>query len=331
MAAQAQPTLTTLYNFTGESDGYHPMAGVVIGSGGVLYGTTYSYGSFTNEGTVFSLTPPAVAGGAWTQATIQEFTGNNGVYPEGPLVIGSGGVLYGTCSVGGEGGTFDGTAFSLAPPTSPGGAWTGTVLYSFGTGNWGYQPRAAMVIGKSGVLYGTTSSDPTVYALVPPAAPGGAWTEHNVHIFTGSPSDGAVPYAGVVIGKDGVLYGTTENGGSNSGEVRCFPLPRRLTPGGAWTETVLYNFYSYAGDGAEPYAGVVFNDSGVLYGTTYVGGATDHGTVFSLTPPASPGGVWTETILYSFAGGSDGAKSRSECGDWQARGALRHDQHRRDF
>lgn len=69
-AAQAASTLTTLYNFTGGSDGFHPISGVVIGSGGVLYGTTFSYGSFTNTGTAFSLTPPASPGGAWNLATL---------------------------------------------------------------------------------------------------------------------------------------------------------------------------------------------------------------------------------------------------------------------
>lgn len=269
----------------------------------MLYGTTYSYGSFTTEGTVFSLTPPASPGAAWTQVTVQEFGGNNGAYLEGGLVIGSGGVLYGTCHNGGATGD-TGTAFSLTPPASPGDAWSGTVIYNFGTG-YGYEPRAGMVIGRGGVLYGTTSVNPTVFALVPPASPGGAWTDHNVHIFTNS---GDAPYGGVAIGKDGVLYGTTKNGGSNSGEGTVFSVTPSATPGGAWTETVLYNFYSYAGDGVEPEASVVIDYSGVLYGTTFEGGTYNYGTVFSLTPPSSPGGAWTEAILYNFSGGSDGGR-----------------------
>jgi uncharacterized repeat protein (TIGR03803 family) len=310
-AAQAQPTLTTLYNFTGGSDGFNPTAGVVIGSGGVLYGTTYSYGSFTNEGTAFSLTPPAAAGGAWTHTTIQEFTGNNGVYVHGGLVIGSGGVLYGTCHNGGADNDY-GTAFSLTPPSSPGGAWTGDVIWEFATG-YGNQPLAGMVIGKGGVLLGTTSVDSTVYELIPPASSGGAWTYHNVHIFTGYPSDGNIPDGGVVIGKDGVLYGTTQRGGNSycsglsPGCGVVFSLTPPATPGGAWTEAVLHNFNNDGTDGFYPEAGVVVGLKGALYGTTFDGGTDNYGTVFSLTPPASPGGAWTYAILYSFVGGSDGA------------------------
>jgi uncharacterized repeat protein (TIGR03803 family) len=284
----------------------------VIGSGGVLYGTTYSCCvSFANQGTAFSLTPPATAGGTWTHATIQEFTGDNGVFVEGGLVIGSGGVLYGTTHNGGTNGANTGLAFSLTPPASPGGAWTENALYNFGNNNYGFEPKAGMVIGNGGVLYGTASENPTVFALVPPASPGGAWTDHNVHIFKGYPSDGAVPYGGVVIGKNGVLYGTTENGGNNCPNPGCgtvFSVTPSSTTGGAWTETVLYNFYNFTGDGANPEAGVVIDDSGVLYGTTFAGGAYNEGTVFSLTPPSSPGGAWTETILHNFTGGTDGSK-----------------------
>jgi uncharacterized repeat protein (TIGR03803 family) len=257
------------------------------------------------------LTPPATAGGAWTQATIQEFTGNSGVYPEGTLVIGSGGVLYGTCHNGGNDNDY-GTAFSLTPPASPGGAWSGAVIWDFATG-YGNQPIAGMVIGKGGVLLGTTSVDSTVYELIPPASSGGAWTYHDVHIFTGYPSDGNIPDGGVVIGKDGVLYGTTNRGGSSycsgasPGCGTVFSVTPPSSPDAAWTETVLHNFNNDGTDGFYPEAGVVVGANGVLYGTTYEGGTDNYGTVFSLTPPASPGGAWTETILHSFAGGSDGA------------------------
>lgn len=163
------------------------------------------------------------------------------------------------------------------------------------------------------MLLGTTSVDSTVYELIPPASSGGAWTYHDVHIFTGYPSDGSVPYGGVVIGKDGVLYGTTKDGGSNGpspGFGTVFSLTPPTTPDAAWTETILHSFTPFTppgGDGVYPEAGVVIGESGVLYGTTYEGGTAGYGTVFSLTPPTSPGGAWTETILHSFAGGSDGA------------------------
>jgi uncharacterized repeat protein (TIGR03803 family) len=112
-----------------------------------------------------------------------------------------------------------------------------------------------------------------------------------------------------------VLYGTTEEGGTGTGGTgfacssgcgTVFSLTPPATPGGAWTETVLHDFAFTGGDGAVPEAGVVIGTSGVLYGTTAYGGASDAGTVFSLTPPASPGGAWTETVLHDFTGGSDG-------------------------
>jgi uncharacterized repeat protein (TIGR03803 family) len=227
------------------------------------------------------------------------------------LVVGSGGVLYGTCHNGGADNGY-GTAFSLTPPSSPGGAWTGDVIWDFSNG-YGNQPIAGMVIGKGGVLLGTTSVDSTVYELIPRASSGGAWTYHNVHIFTGYPSDGNIPDGGVVVGGDGVLYGTTQRGGSSycsgasPGCGTAFSVTPPTTQGGAWTEAVLHNFSNDGTDGFYPEAGLVIGASGVLYGTTFDGGTDNYGTVFSLTPPASPGGAWTEAILYSFAGGSDGA------------------------
>ena len=76
--------------------------------------------------------------------------------------------------------------------------------------------------------------------------------------------------------------------------------------GGIWTKATLYSF-SGGSDGANPVAGLIFDTGGNLYGTTSQGGSSDAGTVFKLTPPTAPGGAWTKTTLYSFAGGNDGA------------------------
>jgi len=68
--------------------------------------------------------------------------------------------------------------------------------------------------------------------------------------------------------------------------------------------------HDFAGvDCDDPIGGVAIGPDGVLYGTSTYGGTSGYGTVFSLTPPASPSGAWTETVLYSFTGGSDGASS----------------------
>jgi uncharacterized repeat protein (TIGR03803 family) len=160
-----------LYSFQGGSDGSVPYVGVVIGSGGVLYGTTSgAFGTICpgNCGTVFSLTPPTSPGGSWTEAVLHNFTSDSdGNDPEG-VVIGSGGVLYGTTFYGGT--SSNGTVFSLTPPTSPGGSWTKAVLHNF-SGNDGANP-SRIKISKNGVLYGTTyyggtSNAGTVFALKP--------------------------------------------------------------------------------------------------------------------------------------------------------------------
>jgi len=111
--AQDSSSFRTLYSFTSQSDGSNPVAGVVIGSGGVLYGTTAAGGT-SNAGTVFSLTPPASPGGAWTENVLHSFTGGiDGADPVAALVIGKNGVLYGTTSSGGASNA--GTVFALKP------------------------------------------------------------------------------------------------------------------------------------------------------------------------------------------------------------------------
>jgi uncharacterized repeat protein (TIGR03803 family) len=312
-AQTPSPTLTTLY--TGGMGGAQPYAGVVIGSGGVLYGTA-TYGGtgscYLGCGTVFSLTPPASSGGAWTEAVLHSFGGSDGSYPEASVVIGSGGVLYGTTTFGGSGPCSNGcgTVFSLTPPASPGGAWTEAVLYNFqgsGVSNPGVSP---LVIGSGGVLYGTAGT--AVFSLTPAAPPGGAWTEAVLYNFqSGSPLSGSP--LGVVIGSAGALYGATSDGGSGSCPGGCgtvFSLTPPASPGGVWTETVVHSFAA-AIDAAFPDAGVVIGNGGVLYGTGAYGGTGSCpggcGAVFSLAPPTSPGGAWTETVLYSFRGGSDGS------------------------
>jgi len=210
---------TVLYSFGGASDGANPYAGVTIGRGGVLYGTTRSGGT-SGTGTVYSLTPPASSDGIWTETVLWNFpAGFFSGHPYGGVAIGRDGVLYGTTESGGT--ANNGTVFSLTPPTSPGGSWTETVLYSFSGFSDGGQPQAGVTIGRGGVLYGTTyfggteSLCGTVFALAPPASPDGAWTETVLYNFTCG-ADGGNPQAGVVIGDDGVLYGTTGSGGTGS-------------------------------------------------------------------------------------------------------------------
>jgi uncharacterized repeat protein (TIGR03803 family) len=134
-----------------------------------------------------------------------------------------------------------------------------------------------------------------VFPLAPPESPGGPWKQTPLHEFN-FVGDGNGPTAGVVIGTHGILYGTTEVGGTaNAGTV--FSLTPPASRGGAWTYATLHNFAgSLRGgpDGDMPIGNLVIGTGGVLYGTTWSGGRYALGTVFSLTPPAMPGGAWTE-------------------------------------
>ena len=320
-AQTLSPTFTTLYNLTDI-----PAGRLAIGAGGVLYGTTGTEGSGVCCGTVFSLTPPAAAGGEWTEALLYRFLGtrnsgsggpDDGMFPLG-VAIGSGGILYGTTGEGGAGECLDaatppnqvgcGTVFSLTPPATPGGAWTEAMLTDFDID--GPAPNS-VVVGGGGVLYGTTTLygnskyGPSgdcgyVFSLAPPATPGGQWSFTRVYRFTNAVS-ACGSNSGVVIGGGGVLYGAEfSDGGSDIGMVFSLALPAAV--GQPWSENVLCNF---------PVAlSVAAGGDGVLYGTAASAAAYDgtqpvNAIVFSLTPPAKAGGAWTEATLYSFTA-SDG-------------------------
>jgi len=135
--------------------------------------------------------------------------------------------------------------------------------------------------------------------------------EKILYSFTGG-NDGSGPYSTLIFDQKGNLYGTTAVGGFY-GDGTVFELSPNSN--GSWTESVLYSFGAYAGDGTGPddNSGLVFDIEGNLYGTTASGGnssacpygADSCGTVFELTP--NQGGGWKESILYNFSGGSDGA------------------------
>jgi len=155
-----------------------------------------------------------------------------------------------------------------------------------------------VVVRSSGVLYGSTFSGSgnagygTVYTLTP--AVDGSWTESILYRFSGAGDDTQSPQGSLAVSHNGVLYGTGVNGGL-FGRGGIFSI----APDG--TETVLYNFGSTSADAVGP-QGVVLGKNGSLYGTTTSGGTNNAGTVFELTPPATAGSPWTESILHSFGG-----------------------------
>jgi len=211
-------TETILHSFIDAgTDGWYPLAGLVIDSAGNLYGTTYNGGVNYYEGTVFELTP--TAGGEWTETVIHSFdnNGTDGNNPFASLTLDSAGNLYGTTIFGGaENNSGAGTVFELTPGT--GGNWTETILRSFnGSTIGGRFPRAGVILDASGNLYGTTTEGGTagfgtVFELTPKA--GGGFTEKLLHSFGANARDGKDSLGGLLMDSSGNLYGTTYEGGA---------------------------------------------------------------------------------------------------------------------
>jgi len=293
-AAATAPTEKVLYNFKNNNkDGVGPYAGLIRDSAGNLYGTTL-YGGIYGGGSVFELSPRT--GGGWTEKILHNFdntTLEDGYSPYGNLVLDASGNLYGTTVLGGNNSLEGlGTVFELKPKT--GGGWTEQILYNFGNNATdAVYPYAGLILDSSGNLYGTTSEGGsfgygTVFEL---SLKAGSWTETILYNFDDNGTDGINPYGSLIFDSTGNLYGTTGLGGVDS-EGTVFELT--LTAG-TWTETVLHSFSET--DGYEPFANVIFDSAGNLYGTTLYGGVYDYGTVFEL---ASVSGSWTETTLHSF-------------------------------
>ena len=301
--------LTMLYSFSAtsfsppgnetNSDGANPISGLTLGHG-KFYGATSSGGT-NGYGTVFQME----TSGKLT--TLVNFNSTDGANPSATLTVGSDGNLYGTSHDGGSSGL--GTVFQM---TAKGVL---TTLVNFADVQGAY-PRAELTLGPDGNFYGTTSSggsysNGTVFEVMTngaltalysfnPTAVGGL-------LFGSGPpgealinADGANPYAGLTLGSDGNLYGTTHSGGTN-GEgavfqittngvlttIHSFSFPVRKAP--------FFNVYTNA-DGENPYATLVLGPNGNFYGTAYSGGSSDDGTMFQMTT----NGVFT--TLASFGG-----------------------------
>jgi uncharacterized repeat protein (TIGR03803 family) len=338
--ASAQSSETVLYTFTGKKDGGNPYAGVIRDAQGNLYGTTHNGGDLSlcngqGCGVVFEITNGR-------ERVLHTFTGGaDGLFPWAGVIRDSHGNLYGTAPGGGTGGA--GVVYRISK------AGEFTTLYSFTGGADGGGPVAGVILDPEGNLYGTTfnggvNDNGVVYKLDP------ATKQESVLYSFQALTDGANPYAGVIRDSAGNLYGTTYYGGDPLNNVGViYKVDTSLQ------ESVLNTFYNNSVSGS-PTAGVLRDGAGNIYGTvsdavykvTAANGATgeliplynftggaDGGTVTSglvrdaagsMYGTANSGGslncpdgcgvvykvfrannTWQETVLYTFAGGADGA------------------------
>jgi hypothetical protein len=344
----ANPSALT---YAGAADG-EPYDGV-----SPLFGTATNGGAH-GQGYVFALLPPANGRTAWIARTLYNFGSSHadGAFPQAGLLLDRTGALYGTTTSQGTGGGCSerisahggsarqncGLVFKLTPPAKGMTRWTEAVIYRFNgvaSGDGGV-PAAALLMDKTGRLYGTTNiggtddecvslSGPsssieftfgcgTAFRLTPPANGATLWSETWVSSFSlggfaVEPSEGASPsaltYLGAISGVpyNGVapLYGTARNGGTGRPNVDGFAF-ELLPPALGGKQTALLSFGG-GPDGGTPMAGVLVGRSGRLYGTTFSGGSIGNGVAFELTPPVKGNNQWTKTVLHNFGAAGDGA------------------------
>jgi uncharacterized repeat protein (TIGR03803 family) len=272
-------TVTTIYSFCSLAncaDGEQPYDGVILGTDGNFYGTTF-YGGANGccIGTVFKITP------AGKLTTLHSFGAIDGISPWGALVQGTDGNFYGTTSAGGLNSS-SGTVFKI----SPSGEFTS--LYSFcSLSNCadGKYPRGGLVQASNGLFYGVTLS-------------GGAFGSGSVYsisstgtlstVFSFNDTDGYTPY-GSLVEIAGDFYGTTSAGGSGCSGNGCGTV-FQVTPGG--TMTTLHFFDGT--DGYDALGTLIEGTDGNLYGTTTLGGTNSAGTIFKISTSG------TFDTLYNF-------------------------------
>lgn len=278
-------TETILYNFCSDLvnnrclDGVEPRSQLIFDGLGNLYGTTTSGGTGNNgRGTIFELSLNA---GQWTHTVLYTFCADeqsricpDGDRPQAGVTFDTAGNLYGTTEVGGaKNSQGTGTVYELSPGAN---GWTETVLVNFIQTEKLQVPLGTVSFDPDGNLYTTASSGYSgVFELMPKTR-----TQRS---FIFDFRDGSSPAAGVLVdAKARAVYGTTPlggTGGSDGGGV-AFKISK------SGQETVLYNFCQQPGcaDGVSPYAGLIEDSAGNLYGTTAGGGVNDGGVVFEITP-----------------------------------------------
>jgi len=271
-----QGTETVLHVFAGggddNKDGGRPQADLILDDAGNIYGTTHLGGgkgdcNANNCGTVFKFAPDG------TETILHAFTGgSDGGYPNAPVMIDAQGNLYGTTETGGNTDVCQSAGCGVVFKISPSGKET--VLHAF-SGTDGADPLAGVVMDAKGNLFGTTNGGGAHGSGVAYKLAANGRLNVLKAFDLGGDNGGVGPWGSLILDPQGNLYGTTSNGGlTNNGVVY------KMTPRGK--ETVLYHFAG-GDDGANPFAGVIMDPQGTLYGTTNRGGGTTtDGTVFKL-------------------------------------------------
>ena len=267
-SGQAEWNETVLYRFKGGVDGENPYSALTFDASGSIYGTTPTGGeqlcpqrdgSYAGCGTVFKLTPPAPGQSTWTKTTLHEFSLIDGGLPQGKLLIGASGILYGATADGGTGQCDDGVGnsvgcgviFELIPPPAGQTTWTEKVVYNFPGFPDGASPHGGVIQDRAGNLYGTTLGGGTGVGCVD-------------HVFR-------------VVGC-GTVFRLSP------------PVPGQT----AWTETVLYDFAD-PDDGWKPLGELATDGNGHLFGVNSLGTSSNFGAVFEIAVPPSPTPTRTAT------------------------------------
>lgn len=284
--ASAQAHGRVLYALSPYPGCEDPVTGLIADSHGILYGTALAGGS-SGDGCVFELSPSPTG---WQQTVLHSFSGADGNGPYGALTLDAAGNLYGTTD---DGGTYNGgVVFELSP--SADGTWTESTLYSFGNGDDARGSQCNLIFDDRGNLYGTAGGGPyskgTVFRLSPSQD---GWVETILYSFSSGINGpgGSLPKGGLVMDREGRLYGVTTDGGEyGSGTV--FELAPAEDSG--YTERIIHSFDGT--DGSNPDSGLTMDKSGNLYATTDAGGNSSFcGAITELTKNAD--GSWGENVL----------------------------------
>ncbi len=290
-----------LWHFTGNPpDGRQPQTGLMEGSDGFLYGTTWGAGTGA-PGTVFKLRKDGTG-----FSVLHSFQGTgDGSLPWGRLLEGTDGAIYGTTFSGTSGTSIYGTIFRIE---KDGNGYTVLRRMEPATGT---APYGGLIEGADGILYGTTSAagaggSGTVFKIEKSGA-GFSVLRH----FAADGSEGKEPRGNLVEGPGGALYGATYSGGNGTNGTVF-----RLSKDGS-SFAVLHRFSGGVGGGRSPSAGLLLASDGSFYGTSQFGGSANFGTVYRLSSPAATGprlGIVHHPagIVLTMTGGTPGGTYRIE-------------------